>query len=348
MNKIVACWTDWNRPGAKGEYGGVGWYRIINPFGKINAKVVSGADINIGGKDRVEAVKRLKELGDIWVMKYVDDPAPVNHLLTMRDVANKFISPTKLIIDIDDDMFSIHPHNYAYRYHYPGSPKNEALKQLIKGADGLIVSTEPLRASMSQFNKNIVVLPNAVDTSIWGRNKKHRGRLRIGWILSANHEQDIPVLMPAIKQILKKYDVEFYHIGWDSSYFDILPKKSHKFIAGTNGYKEYPKFLAKLGLDISIAPLIDDKFNRGKSNIKWLEASMLEIPTVASDVYPYKHSIKDGKTGFLAGNTKQWVNSLSKLIESKELRRKIGKEAKKEAIKEYNIDNLLTEYKKLC
>ena len=346
-NKIVAIWTDWNRKGANGKYGGVGWYRIINPFGKLkNTTVISGEDIMVGGKDRIKAVEKMAKLGNIWVIKYVDDWKAVNHLLTMRDVANKFIQPTKLIVDLDDDMFSVHPHNYAYRYHYPGSPKNEALKYLIQNADALTVSTQPLKHKMKQYNDMIEVLPNTIDESIWGENKKHKGKLRIGWILSANHEQDIPVVIDAIKEILKKYEIIFYHIGWDSPHFDALPQESHKFIAGTSGYKEYPEFLASLGLDISIAPIIDDEFNKSKSNIKWMEAAMLEIPTVASNVYPYEHSIKDGETGFLAGNTKQWVNALSKLIESEELRRKIGKQAKEVVIKEYNVKDVINKYKK--
>ena len=344
QNKVIAIWTDWNRKGAKSKYGGVGWYRIINPMKKLGAKVISGEHIDLGGTRRIGTVQWLEELGDIWYIKYVDDWKAVFHLLTARDTASKFISPTKIVVDLDDDMFSVHPKNYAYKYHYPGSPKNEALKFLIQNADALTVSTEPLKSKMLQYNDTVEVLPNTIDKSIWGKNKKHKGKLRIGWILSANHEQDISVVIDAIEEILKKYDVEFYHIGWDSPYFDILPKKSHKFVAGTNGYKEYPEFLANLGLDISIAPIIDDDFNKSKSNIKWMEASMLEIPTVASKVYPYEHSIIDGQTGFLAGNTKQWVNALSKLIESKGLREKIGRQAKKAVLREYNVKDVISKY----
>ena len=98
-------------------------------------------------------------MGDIWFCKYVDDMSTVLHLLTARDVMK-----TKLVIDLDDDMFNVHELNYAYKYHYPDSPKQKTLKYLINEADAITVSTEPLRASMKQYNKNVEVLPNAIDT----------------------------------------------------------------------------------------------------------------------------------------------------------------------------------------
>lgn len=337
---ILAVWTDWNSPGLKGRYGGVGWYRIINPLKKIGCNVVSGEHVDIGGKNRLENAFKMKQMGDIWFFKYVDDITPVTHLLTARDVMK-----TRLVIDIDDDLFSVHPHNYAYQWHYPGSPKNEALKYLISSANAVTVSTEPLANSMRRLNNNVTVLPNAIDPEIWKVPIKRNttDKIRIGWILSANHEQDTEIIVPVMQKILKKYpNVEFWAIGFDSPEFEKLPR--YKFVLGTKGYKPYPKFLAGLGLDISVAPLVDDDFNRCKSNIKWMEAAMVEVPTVASRVYPYEYSIRDGETGFLAGNEKQWINSLSKLIESKELREKMAKQAKEQVLREYTVDNVLDKY----
>ncbi len=346
--KVMGLWTDWNRKGALGKYGGVGWYRIINPLSKIeNTTVISGQEIEIGGDNRVEVAQRMKDMGDVWFIKYIDDHEGVSHILAARDMASQFISPTKVVVDLDDDPFNIHPHNYAYQYHYPGSPKNEALKFLIKSADHVVVSTKPLKDAILPYNKNITVIPNCIDPDIWNVPIKRNDsdKIRLGWILSANHEQDIPAILPALKKILKKYPhVEFWHIGYDSEEFDSLPENQHKVIHGTKGYEEYPAFVAGLGLDISIAPIIDDKFNVSKSNIKWMEASMCEVPTVASNVYPYQHSIRHGKDGFLAETTEDWVKHLSQLIESKELRTEMGRKAKESVLKRFNINDHLISY----
>ena len=338
--KILACYTDWNRPGAKGKYGGVGWYRIVNPFTHMDAHVLSGEELGIGGKERHTNAQKMADLAKTWVFKYVDDINPVLHLLSARDTVG-----AKLWIDIDDDMFHVHPHNYAYNYHYPGSPKNETLKYLVKEADGLIVSTEPLREVMKEYNKNIIVAPNAIDPEIWKvpLEKNTGKRLRIGWILSANHEQDVPEIRDAMNEILRKYNVEFRAIGYYSDDFNVFPKKKRKFVLGTKGYDQYPQFLAKQRLDISIAPLIDDEFNRGKSNIKWMESSMVGVPVVASDREPYK-CIENAKTGFLAKNKKEWVKYLSMLIEDAEMRKEIAENAKKKVLKDYHIKSIIKHY----
>jgi glycosyltransferase involved in cell wall biosynthesis len=85
-------------------------------------------------------------------------------------------------------------------------------------------------------------------------------------------------------------------------------------------------------------PLTDDEFNKGKSNLKWLENSARKIPTVASSVESYKVSIKHGETGFLANNQDEWVEHLSHLIENKTLRTRIGQQAYDEVKKNYNIE----------
>ena len=56
-------------------------------------------------------------------------------------------------------------------------------------------------------------------------------------------------------------------------------------------------------VDINIAPLVDTLFNRAKSENKWLEAALVEVPTLASNVGAFKTMIQDGKTGFLVQNT---------------------------------------------
>lgn len=363
---VFAMYTDWNRKGGEGKYGGVGWYRILNPLRKIENITIFGK-YSIGGeteKERTQVGEVISKIGKVMFMKYVDDWAPVAHLITIKRVFG-----LKLVIDIDDDLFNIHPDNIASKWHYPGSKKNEALKFFIKNADHLVVSTPPLASSMSQFGIPITVIPNTIDEAIWKPKKSTKEviltefdarygeirkvspqkdrMIRIGWASSANHAQDVPVIKEAMRELLEKYDnIEFWIIGYPTDAFKDLGSRV-RLILGTSGYAAYPMFLRNLNLDISIAPIIDDQFNRGKSNIKWMEASMLGLPTVASKVYPYENSIKHSETGFLARNTENWVFYLSKLIENKELRETMGKDAKKAVLKDYNVKNYLEDYTKL-
>lgn len=362
-NFAIGCWTDWNRPGASKRYGGVGWYRIVNPLSKAkNAQVTSGEHLKLGGdlKNSVSNAKYLKGLGNVWWFKYVDDQQAVMHLLTARKIVG-----AKLVVDADDDMFSVHPHNYAYQFHYPGSPKQKVLSYLFQNADAITVSTNPLKEVMEKrFRAPVTVLPNTIDEAIWKHEKKRsteievfeeRGEnvrplkktfspdaVRIGWVCSPNHEQDAPVLLEPMKQILEKYpQVEFWCVGWKPLIYDELPRTY--WIRGTSDYVDYPKFLCELGLDISVAPLIKDDFNRSKSNIKWLESTMAGIPVVASDYDPY-HSIENYKTGYLPQNPNQWVKYLSWLIENKEKRKELAANALKVVLERYTTKTVIPKY----
>lgn len=371
--KAFALWTDWNRPGAKGIYGGIGWYRIINPLGKLENTTIEG-QYTFGSDKRVEIAKEIGEKGQVMVVKYVDSFQAANHLLTIRDFLG-----IKLLVDIDDNVLEVHPHNYAYKDTAPGTEAYKVFKYLFREADGLICSTQPLKEYFLKYNQNIWVIPNAIDEDIWNvkrekviKEAKNDGtpvgmyetveitdgktvelikriaeknkKVKIGWVNGPTHEQDVPALLPALKEILKKYpQVEFTHIGWKSPEFDRL-KGKQKMVFGTNGYKDFPKFLAGLGMDILVAPLIDDEFNRGKSNIKWMEGAMCEIPMVCSDVYPYHKSITNGKDGYLAKTTADWIKYLSILIENPEKRLEIGKEAKKTVLEQYPVEKVLPKY----
>lgn len=327
---IAGFYTDWNRPNCGGRYGGVGWYRIVNPLGKLGAKIVG--KFTIGG---AETALKMKEMGDIWFMKPTDSK-DVDFLI---GTAKEFTG-CKLILDLDDDPFNVDPEHPQYK---EIMGKMKPIENLIRMADHIVVSTEPLEHSVEKYNPKITVIPNAIDPEIWKVKKKKHRRLRIGWIASASHMADIPVILPAMKKILAKYDVEFHIAGIIAE--DIKSDRVFHHI-GTKGYDEYPQFLADLGLDIALAPIKDTQFNRCKSNIKWLENAMLETPVVASKVYPYEFSIKKG-TGYLAEGTNQWVKYLSWLIESKELREKVGKAAKKEVLTNWTIDKQLPKYKEL-
>ena len=51
---------------------------------------------------------------------------------------------------------------------------------------------------------------------------------------------------------------------------------------------DYPQGIYDLNGSVSIAPLIDNRFNRAKSNIKYLEAANLGIPCVCQNFETYE------------------------------------------------------------
>jgi glycosyltransferase involved in cell wall biosynthesis len=82
-------------------------------------------------------------------------------------------------------------------------------------------------------------------------------------------------------------------------------------------------------VDINLAPLeLDNPFTQCKSDLKYLEAAIMGIPTVASAVGSFAKSIEHGENGYLCRTEADWFDCLSRLIEDAALRQKMGSLAK--------------------
>ena len=91
-------------------------------------------------------------------------------------------------------------------------------------------------------------------------------------------------------------------------------------------------------VDINLAPLVDSIFNRAKSEIKWLEAAMVKVPTIASDIGAFADMVIDGQTGLLAKEN-EWKEKLDSLIFSAELRQKLAENAYHFVLENCSLDN---------
>ena len=91
--------------------------------------------------------------------------------------------------------------------------------------------------------------------------------------------------------------------------------------------------------DINLVPLENTPFCEAKSELKFFEAGILGIPTVAVRNETFSGAIEDGAAGFLAGNTLEWTEKLGRLIEDANLRKAIGEQAREKTLKDYTNKN---------
>lgn len=232
----------------------------------------------------------------------------------------------KFIYDIDDNLWEIPSYNPAYR------PYNRHMlnitKQIIGLCDVVTVSTEPLKKYFIDkgFNDNIFVIPNFMHHLPEYRESINNDVIVIGYVGTATHSGDFDSkLVKAIIQLLDKYsNLEFRCMGYNP-----LPYKNHPQIKFTPfvPIDEYNNTMYNLNIDIGIAPLINNEFNRCKSNIKFLEYSSNSTVTIASNVYPYSNTIINNETGILIEDNKDWYSKLEMLISDVSLRKRLSKNA---------------------
>lgn len=94
--------------------------------------------------------------------------------------------------------------------------------------------------------------------------------------------------------------------------------------------------------DISLIPLVNDKYNCCKSQLKIIEAGFFKKAIIASDVSPYQIDIKHGVNGFLVkeGSSKDFTFYAKKLINEPSLREEMGNNLYETVKDKYNLKNV--------
>ena len=238
---------------------------------------------------------------------------------------------------------------------------NQELYKNVRQADLITTTTKTLAKEYKDLNVKapVVVLPNMVDPYDYPEPKRNKGdKVRIGLVGSIAYG-DFKLIWEYLEELSKRKDVQLVFMGMRGGIRNVKPSKDPLKNALYNQWKDFNDFLNlgiewqvgvpmkdysetlnNLKLDIMLIPRYDTYFNKCKSNIKFLEASMLEIPVVASSFPngPYEE-LKQGETGYKAKDINEFKKYTEKLINNKELRRKIGKQAKKYVLNKYNIED---------
>lgn len=245
-------------------------------------------------------------------------------------VCEAIVSSGKPIVyETDDYLQRVPKHHNKPEYN---EEKSTVIEWFAKQSDLVTVSTEPLAAVYREFAREVLVLPNYLSPRLWNdtltnRREIENARIRIGLVGSSNHDQDFSMLAGLIEETLATYpEVEFVFYGALPG--NISPHDRISVIPANYNYELHPQRLASLGLDIGLVPLTPSKFNRAKSNIKFLEFGFLGIPALYADLEPYRDSVIHGETGFLCGaKPSEWRSALFSLIENAHLRQQIGEKA---------------------
>jgi len=332
------------------ENSGVGYYRQYLPAWVLRESGVAETRINDfrwGKGDHVEPTEKaffeICNWADLIVVGRMDKP---EYYAKWGGAKEFFNMP--IILDTDDNVQHVRPSNPGYQGYHPGSEHLIWNKQAMeKIFDAISVTTDHLKEFYNRYHPRIYVLPNNLDIPKWEKSPlrkiKKNDKLRLGFICSGSHAEGFGIIQKSVYNILKKYkNVEFYHPEMYYRLFDGAPKEVKKQIKKLPWIylKKWPKELRKLGLDIALMPLKDNNFNRGKSNLRYIESSMTGAASIASPVEPYR-TINDGVDGILASEENEWFKAIESLILNPDERERLASNAQKRVVKEFNIwDNI--------
>lgn len=246
-------------------------------------------------------------------------------------------SGARLLYTLDDNLLDLPPALFAQ----PGLTREQKriVRYLARVADGVLVSTEPLKQRMLTLNPRIEVVPNALDERLFAaptpRPLPPRDKVVIGFMGTFSHDADFMLILQALRTVLHRYGarVELQLVGGvqDNAVVQALAGLPVTLLNHNRPY-EYPAFVQwmvnHLQWDIALAPLEDTPFTRCKSDIKFLDYSALGFPGIYSDMPVYANTVRHLETGYLAPNTVAgWQTALETLIENAALRQTLAQNA---------------------
>lgn len=280
----------------------------------------------------------------------------------------------KVIIDIDD-YWNLHPLHELYKSY----KNNKIAEQTIAGlelADYVTTTTDYFATKIMEYNNNVAVLPNSIDTSEEQFKIKNteNERLRFGWIGGIYHIPDVRIMHEGINNVFNtisnktfqfclggfgdneqyKFIERIYTNNYknikDPNYLSYLKlyRESGNVYADSQPYKRlWGKSVFKYAelyndIDVALVPLTENNFNGYKSQIKIIEAGFFKKAVIVSNVKPYTIDCTKSNSILITPSKRNegWGVAIKSLILNPNKVQEL-KEAMYETVKDkYNMDNV--------
>jgi glycosyltransferase involved in cell wall biosynthesis len=218
----------------------------------------------------------------------------------------------------------------------------------LEACDAVTASTDYLAERACALGKPAWVHRNAFSLEMLARSEQayrqrpgQRSQVVIGYASGTpTHNHDFALVKPALQEILRRYpQTELHLIGHLDPGRDwgmLADRIRHSPLVP---WRDLPALLGTF--DINLAPLrSDNPFGQSKSEIKYMEAALLRVPTIASPTAAFQHAIQPGENGLLAG---EWLNCLEELIAQPGRCREMGEKAFTDVVARYHPANRAAE-----
>ncbi len=254
--------------------------------------------------------------------------------------------------DSDDLTWDVRQRDYEFLdRHYDPASITRILRTarrtaiLMRHTDALIFST-PFLAGMARaaFERPTFVCMNALSAELINRSELAYRRttpndsiVRIGYFSgqARSHDEDLASVGEPLANTLAQFPQAILTVCGEVALPSALAAYRERIEWRPSvDWRALPHEIARV--DVNIAPLIDNPQRRGKSGIKYLEAALVGVPTIASHLEPYADVILEQRSGLLAQSPEQWQAALALLIENQALRQQIGRAAYTHVLTEHS------------
>ena len=272
--------------------------------------------------------RQLRDLSDFDAVYVLREAALLGPPVFERRIA---ASGVPLIFDFDDAIFVpyVSPSNgYLSYLKFPGKTR-----AICRMAAHVMAGNDYLADYARAANPRVTVVPTTIDTETYVARlpKEPSAPPVIGWTGSYSTAQHLRTLAPALRQLARRERFRLRVIGapgfeLEGVDLEVVPWRSETEVEDLRPF------------DVGVMPLPDEPWTRGKCGMKALQYMGLAIPTVCSPVGVNSEIVCDGENGFLAADESEWVEKLSLLLRSPELRERLGRAGRATVEERYSAE----------
>jgi glycosyltransferase involved in cell wall biosynthesis len=264
-------------------------------------------------------IKAISRMGDILKSDKFD-LVWLNRIIVNLLFLEKYIRQP-IIYDVDDAIWI----------------NNEKLiGKIAKKSEVIIAGNSFIADWFSEYNKNIFIVPTAIDTNRFIANPaiNKDEKFIIGWTGSADGLKYVYEIEDQLNNFLKNHENSFIKIICDQkpSFKSILPEKII--------YVPWSPLLENTELQdvsVGIMPLTDNEWSRGKCSYKMLQYMSSSIPVVVSNVGMNSELIAKSEVGLGVRRTEEWQETLTAFWKDKSLGEKMGEKGRALVERDYSL-----------
>lgn len=325
---------------------GCGYHRLIWPVEVLRTQ---GHDVQVVPQEARQLQVHLDDHGVVQDVELADEyDVVVLQRVTHRNLIGVIqvlrARGIAVVVDVDDDLSTIHPSNPAWPMLHPTFPKEgSAALHSWRNLDAacreatLVTATTPALTARYALHGRARVFPNYLAEHYYA-DTEHVDSDVIGWPASlASHPNDPDAVGNAVARVLD--DGGHFHVVSIASgvarAFGVRDESRVTQVESTVSLLDWPREIAKLG--IGIAPLADTKFNHSKSWLKPLELAAVGVPWVGSPRTEYRRLHELG-CGVLCDKPSDWYKKLTALRKSASWRAELS-EAGRDVARQLRLEN---------
>lgn len=311
------------KPGQSPDY-----HRIVIPMLNMHFSEEDNCNMIFTGEET-------EELWDCDVLMFNRDIATTaSELCSLRDKYG-----FKIVVDLDD-YWEI-PYNHPLYKTWLQDDRAKALQENIRIADLVLVTTQFLASQVNTLNFNVFVVPNCLEEQPIKTSTDPK--VRFMYTGGHTHTADLELLEGRFKRIgtdsyIKKNGV-FIFTGYDESPYMSNARRIFKLTEsyGMRHLLPLDEYMTNYDhADVVLVPLVDNKFNNCKSELKIIEAGMKGLPCIVSRVKPYTEL--EGFPGILwVDKPQDWLEHIRFCINSKSSLENAGHLLREYITKHFNL-----------